>query len=358
MYHEGDIRPIVKRVRPYRTLLVNLPAKSFGFWVLANTKIEACHDYEDDIPKNELVEAMPLDDETDLETTVKIKRSLLPNLNAKELNLKEVEDDALDKHFFIENKELKRRVKDLNRDLKTIHEKFSKKTVLKRRKRFTSEDHSNIKKKFKYLKRRLEEKWEDRPKFEILRNLFGVNGNENTNMKHRIKKASRFHRSKFDKKNPKNEPPKRVDEVSNEDNSSNDKSRKRRSINREEKNHKHEIKHEREKEDSTENEIDSDLKHAKLWKILHDIQKNIKDIENNDERVNNSRDNDNTDVNEKSNDDGYITVKTKLSGDSATVKYKESQHGVLKSTIDNIISVLGELNNNLNRVWSAVTFLE
>lgn len=42
MYHEGDIKPAVKRVRPYKTLLINLPPKSFGFWVLANTNIEAC----------------------------------------------------------------------------------------------------------------------------------------------------------------------------------------------------------------------------------------------------------------------------------------------------------------------------
>ncbi|KAJ0170668.1 hypothetical protein K1T71_013440 [Dendrolimus kikuchii] len=46
MLHEGDIKPAVKRVRPYKTLLINLPPKSFGFWVLANTNIEACQYFD------------------------------------------------------------------------------------------------------------------------------------------------------------------------------------------------------------------------------------------------------------------------------------------------------------------------
>lgn len=358
MYHEGDIRPIVKRVRPYRTLLVKLPAKSFGFWVLANTKIEACQDYEDDVTqKNKFVEAMPLDDEADLESTIKIKRSMLPDLNTDELNFKEVKNYKLDRRFLTGNEDLKKRVKDLNSDLNSIHKIFYKKPILQRRKRFTSaEDHSEVKKKFRYLKRRLEEKWDERPKFEVFQKILGMNRNEN--VRHIIKKASRFHRSKFNKKSAKNESSKSIDDVSLEDNVSVDKSRKRRSIGTEEKHNGHEFKHKPERESSAENEIDSDLKHAKLWKILHEIHDQIKDIENEDEKVNNSPDNVNTDINEKSKDEGYITVKTKLSDDTATVKYSESMHGVLKSTIDNIVSVLRDLNNNLNRFWSAFSFLE
>lgn len=355
MYHEGDIRPIVKRVRPYRTLLINLPAKSFGFWILANTKIEACHDYEDDdVTKNEFVETMPVDDETDLESTIKVKRSILPNLDADEWDSKEV-----NRHNLIRNKDLKKRVKHLNSNLDNAFKEFNKMSVLRRKKRFTSdEDYSDVKKKFRYLKRRLEERWDERPKFEVFRKLLGMNKHENVNFRHRIKKASRFHRSQSNKKNADNKSAKSVDKDSLEDNVSDNKSRKRRSIDEEEKHNRHYVKHKLEKGSSAENEIDSDFKQDKLWKILHQIHKQIKHVENEDEKVNSYPDNDSADIDEKSNNEGHITVKTKLSDDTATVNYSESKHGLLKSTINNIISVLGDLNNNLNRFWNVFGFLE
>lgn len=355
MYHESDIRPIVKRVRPYRTLLINLPAKSFGFWVLANTKIEACHDYEDDdVIKNELVEAMSLDNESDSENTIKIKRSILSNFDGDESNSKED-----NRHNLIMNKDLKKRVKNLNSNLDNVLKVFDKNSVLKRKKRFTSdEDHSDVKKKLRYLKRRLEEKLDESPKFEVFRKLLGTTKNEKVNYRHIIKKASRFHRSNFNKKSAKIESGKSVDDDSFESNVNEIKSRKRRSISEEEKHNEHNIKHKHAKENSAENEIDSDLKQAKLWKILHEIHKQMKKIENEDDKVNSSPDNDSADIDEKSKDEGHITVKSKLSDDIATVKYSRSKHGLLKSTIDNIVSKLGELNNNLNRFWNVFSFIE
>lgn len=355
MHHEGEIRPIVKRVRPYRNLLVKLPAKSFGFWVVANTKIEACHVYEDDnITKNEVVEVMPLDDEIGLESTIKSKRSILPNFNADEWNSKEA-----NRLNFIKNEDLQKRVKHLSSHLDNVFEVFSKKSVLKRKKRFTSdENNTDVKKKLRYLKRRLEEKIDEIPKFEVFRKLLGMNKNENANYRHRIKKASRFHRSQFSKKSANIEPAKSVSDDSFEDNVNENKSRKRRSVNDEVKHEEHNIKHKLDKESSAENEIDSDLKQAKLWKILHEIQKQMKKIENEYDKVNSSPDNDSADVDEKSYDEGHITVKTKLSDDTASVKYRGSKHGLLKSTIDNIASVLSDLNNNLNRFWNVFSFLE
>lgn len=355
MDHEGDIRPIVKRVRPYRTLLINLPAKSFGFWVLANTKIEACHDYEhDDVAENELVEAMPLDDDTDLESTIKIKRSILPNFNTDERNSIEANG-----HNLIGNEDLQKAVKYLNSKLDNVSKVSNNKPALKRKKRFTNdEDHSDVKKKLRYLKRRLEEKWDERPKFEVFRKLFGINKNEVANLRHRIKKASRFHRSNTNKKSVKNESTKSVEDDSLEDNVSKNKSRKRRSIDDKQKYNKHSIKYKLEKESSAENEIDSDLKQAKLWKILHEIHKQIEHFDNEDEKVNSSLDNDSAEIDKNSNEEGQIIVKTKLSDDADTVKYSESKHGLLKSTIDNIVSLFGDLNNNLNRFWNAFTILE
>lgn len=356
MNHEGDIRPIVKRVRPYRTLLINLPAKSFGFWVLANTKIEACHDYnDDDVIKSESVETVPLDDENDLESTIRSKRSVLPNLHADSLNSNED-----NRYNFMKNKDLKTRVKYFNSNLDNVLKVFNKKSVLQRKKRFTSdEDHSDVKKKLRYLKRRLEEKLEERPKFEVLRRkLLGSNKNENANYGRRIKKASRFHRSKFNKKGANIESAKTVGDDSFEGNVSENQSRKRRSINEEEKHNEHNIKHKLEKESSAENEIDSDLKQAKLWKILHEIHEQIKIIENEDDKMTNSPDNDSADIDEKLKYKSYIRVKTKMSDDEGTVKSSKSKHGLLKSTIDSIVLKLGELNNNLNRFWNVFSFLE
>lgn len=355
MDHEGDIRPIVKRVRPFRTLLINLPAKSFGFWVLANTRIGACQDYEDDdVTTNELDEAMPLDDETDIESTIKIKRSILPNLNTDEWNSKEI-----NRHKLIRNKYLEKRVEYLNGNLDHVFKVFNKKPVLKRKKRSIFDEHYGvIKDKFNYLKHILEEKWNERPRFESFRKLFGIDKHENENFRHRIKKSSRFLRSNINKKTPKTKSVKSVDKDSFEDSVSENKSRKRRSIDEEEKYNEQDIKHKLERESSAENEIDSDLKHAKLWKILHEIHEQVKHFENEKGKENSSPDYDSADIEEKSNNENHITVKTKLSDDTAAINDSESNHGLLKSTFHNFVSVLRDLNNNLNRFWSTFSFLE
>lgn len=110
MFYEGDLNPVVKRVSPYRTLIINLPPKAFGFWVLANTKIEACHDIENSnktfIEANTVNKARPKravdDDIDDVNHVADISYDFedLPN------------------DYVTVNAALRRRINDMNKGLK------------------------------------------------------------------------------------------------------------------------------------------------------------------------------------------------------------------------------------------------
>ncbi|XP_013165264.1 PREDICTED: heparanase [Papilio xuthus] len=104
MYLEGDIRPVVKRVRPYKTLLINLPPKSFGFWVLANTKVEACiyKDVNKEITEDLLIDKDEITMENDIDiddnyypgdVLNKLKGSLHLQFKPQEENLDKTETD-------------------------------------------------------------------------------------------------------------------------------------------------------------------------------------------------------------------------------------------------------------------------
>lgn len=122
MYYEGDIKPVVKRVRPYKTLLINLPPKSFGFWVIANTQVDACHDI-DEKSQNEqhYVEAIAVEsDENNFPSVKKIKRSVRYDITDKkgspiefiELTNKTGAGDSAQKT----NKALENRIRELKKD--------------------------------------------------------------------------------------------------------------------------------------------------------------------------------------------------------------------------------------------------
>ncbi|CAK1540889.1 unnamed protein product [Leptosia nina] len=120
MYYEGDIRPVVKRVRPYKTLLITLPPKSFGFWVLANTQIEACRNVDEENGE----ESLDVVTSTREPPLLKVKRSLATGDPDPLGEIFKVPDNyiALDK-----NAALKDRVDSINRDLKKMQSVFQEK---------------------------------------------------------------------------------------------------------------------------------------------------------------------------------------------------------------------------------------
>lgn len=364
MYYEGDIRPVVKRVRPYKALLLTLPPKSFGFWVLANTKVEACH-YEDTKDIQEFVEAISASDEETNEATntVKTKRSMLTDefkLNDEVL----FEKGAVLK---TNSEELKKTIDDLNNELKNVHEQFRTKADIKdqrsRVKRHVfDEEHGNVKRKLRRpafrhkFDRNEDSEEENRPKFNLIRKLFGSYPKLNSTKLNRLDKGRKLNRLAKNKVNKRHLKPKaKPIEESPEDYVVDDNrlKRKRRSISDETQNkpsRKINI-------DSIENEVDPDIiKNKKLWKILHKIHEQIKDLPADDENVEYS---DYSSNGEEYKDEDQITVKTKLSDDGAAIRYSEkSKRGLLKSTVGNVVSVLGDLNSNLNRFWNALTLFE
>lgn len=148
MYHEGDIKPVVKRVRPYKTLLINLPAKSFGFWVLANTKIEACLADEKYNETENIDDAVTISEESNIED-LKAKRSINVQDFEEYSDSEDVSVDFCDVNEVTEeirNKHLKNRVKNINKDLGKVEDLFKAKSKQGlRTKRQTDNDSPNRK---------------------------------------------------------------------------------------------------------------------------------------------------------------------------------------------------------------------
>lgn len=97
---------------------------------------------------------------------------------------------------------------------------------------------------------------------------------------------------------------------------------------------------------SSENDIDLSSKDkAKLWKMLKKLNQEFEDLS------------------EETADDGTdstegIVLKTELSDDSATIRVKDSNHGMIKTTMKSMLNVLEDLNRNLNKVWNAINLLD
>ncbi|XP_028157610.1 heparanase [Ostrinia furnacalis] len=340
MSQEGDIRPVVKRVRPYKTLLINLPAKSIGFWVLANTKIEACRDFQDGAGK--LVEAVTVevdvnkDVEKDTDSTnTRRKRSLLDN-----------DLDNFDEYMKSESKEWNDRVDDLNDYLKEVHSIFKSKPVSKTKRHAYEDNQTTTKLKRQLLKTRQQFKLNDeerRPVLNLIDNLLKIRRN-GTKFINKIGHGLMLHRSKMGSKNYK------ITENGFEP-QKHKLSRSRRSVS-----DKYEDLYNQEV--VKDNEIDiKDKETRKLWKVLHSIQSQLKKMTE--------------DISEKSQDTGKeddsdpkaeqdkLVVKTEISEDSASIKFSEKpNHGILKEAFGKLFSAITELNTNLNRFWEAFDFFE
>ncbi|XP_026730794.1 heparanase-like isoform X2 [Trichoplusia ni] len=111
MFYEGDLNPVVKRVSPYRTLIINLPPKAFGFWVLANTKIEACHDIENS--NKTFIEAKTVNN-------ARPKRAVDDDIDDVNVYVADISYDFEDfpNDYITVNAALRRRINDMNKGLK------------------------------------------------------------------------------------------------------------------------------------------------------------------------------------------------------------------------------------------------
>ncbi|XP_050675400.1 heparanase [Leptidea sinapis] len=253
MYYDGDIRPVIKRIRPYKTLLINLPPKSFGFWVLASTQnVGACRDY-----------------------------------NNKYTYLRKI------------------------RPFRTIKSMTSHKRLSRQSKGKPTIDQDNIVN---------SNKQQEAPKsYNPQRNIKKDDLNEH-------KAAPRFMEN-----HPKE----------------NMKLRKKRSIN-----DKNQMKA---SFVSSENTIDIDSKEtqrfAKIFKKIKRISNLPMKVINKEEFV------DDEDI--QPEEENGVMLHTKLTEDGAVINVSDhTNSGIIRTTFEDLLSLLSELNQNLKRVWSVVTLLE
>ncbi|XP_047503076.1 heparanase [Pieris napi] len=369
MYYEGDIRPVVKHVRPYKSLLISLPPKSFGFWVLANTQVQACRElakekFEDSSEVVVLSEEEP--------RTRRFKRS--DNRENKSNDI-EILDQL--KSSLAQNKAaLRDRLFGINKDLKKIHTIFQAKmnnNAFNRLRRESQNSHEHF-----YRKPR--------------RKLIGISKNLpfSSNLISRIRDVtSDFTRTKdFLRKNNKNsvitknnkrrrnsEPRemrtngKGIDKIVNKESEDfsngldiknkklnedlqlqrldigEDATRKRRSIARNSLPKYDEV-------DSLENAIDLDSKEnrkfskifnkvTKLGNLPMDIALKNDDYENIDDNLN------------------AIVLETKIEDDGAIIKISENPNSkIISSTLEDVISFFSNVSKKLKKVWDMTTFLD
>ncbi|XP_061723345.1 uncharacterized protein LOC133529610 [Cydia pomonella] len=386
MFYEGNIRPVVKRVRPFKTLLLNLPPKSFGFWVLANTKVNACFDYDD---KNNatLVEAKPvkIKDESKEEIDVEENKSKITNQtkdvtdeneSEKEKELDESEEKVRSKRSIslddfdldinvnefndINNNEaLRSRIDSMNRGLRDVQGLIEVKdnSITNRVKRQISAEELDNRRK---LRRQSLKKGDRKIKYEhkllgsgifekLMNNIHGIKIPK-LNLTKSIKgmkqrKLGKNNMSKLSKRNSRNY---RNREDLNEADEEDSHLRRKRSLL---------VSNKKRGDDKTvENEIDLDGKtYGKFGKFLKK-HKEMQDAIEHDDDKSSDYENDN---HKSSKDNEGIEINTKITEDDAEIKISENaDHGFLESAFENVLSLLDELNHNLSKLWSALSFLD
>ncbi|CAH2096706.1 unnamed protein product [Euphydryas editha] len=355
MYYEGDIRPVVKRIRPYKTLLLNLPPKSFGFWVLASTQVEACFNIDKTKKSTSNINA------NDKDNFIRTKRSLDEKYQHFD-GLKQIVDES--KEFLNEpqnhelgeeNVFLRERIESINNDLRKIQRIFQanlNSTSNRRRVRRQILDIESLKSKLYNFKRKynLGEEF----KQNILEKLSKISKGHISKLNNKSKisrNSKRSYRSKS-KRNLKGIKKSENNKIElNNANALTDIElesggtlvRNRRHIK-----NKPNTKYD---EESSENEILDDSKEKfTIGKIFHKIKK-ISDLP--------------LDIHDKDMDDydgnsaEGIVLKTKVSDDSAFIDISDKSHtGLIKSTLEDILTLLADFNRNINRFWAAITLVE
>lgn len=398
MYYKGDIRPIVKRVRPYKTLLINLPPKSFGFWVLANTKIEACHDVElNEIDGKTYLEAIPVTDISDKLKKGGQKRRIKRTVFNKKVDFEEVTDfpdfSDDDNASFYDNKltnrnnenELNKVIDKINKDLQEILDKKVEKNV------FTEANtipyYSRIKreiksgqnlngnevndrilprKKIKKAKHILSRKngHSLHNKSGVLTKLVELNSKYNQTRLQRLNRLTRRNKpiKKIIKRLVDNRKygPQNLDESIEikklKSKTANDIKSSRESVN---------IRRRRNidvtnETDSIHNEVDIDDngKHNKIHKMMRKLKKSV---QRRPVLANTKLLRDFTDDKDESEDIiEELVLKTTISDDDASIKVTEKSNkpGVLKATVESLKSLLDELKDKTDNIWNILNVLD
>ncbi|CAH2058965.1 unnamed protein product, partial [Iphiclides podalirius] len=366
MYLEGDIRPVVKRVRPYKTLLLNLPPKSFGFWVLANTQVEACHYRDETSKKTELIEATPLEVENMEELNVKTRRSAVRkrDVTGVEQSLDNFDADNADFYSDIEsgmtgkNAKLRKQIESLNDELQSFHE------LLTTRKNERKDEFP-----MRFKRQAFDREDGKLSKSNGLKSRFSKIIHEKDFKSNLLDKLLQFKNDKLSKlgKGKVRYTKKGVKRSNNKacsdeyfDNEVEKSTRKRRSIERErtmtnlDPNIRiKQVRRNKVYAETSENEVDNGEDDFVAGNVLNKLKGTLRhfpvEIE---EKVETDGESDSPDANE-------ITLKTKLLDDGAVINISEkTSNGLLKSTFDDLLSLLHDLNKHLNRFWNTFTLLE
>ncbi|XP_037967292.2 inactive heparanase-2 [Plutella xylostella] len=397
MYYEGDIRPVVKRVRPYKTLLLNLPPKSFGFWVLANTKVNACYDTKtSDYEENHFVRAISVEDDKYKENTIRSKRS--NEMNSLDypdfVDLNEERIATTLKRTQATNDIIKQ-IDKLNEDLQKAHKLLRRterisdngiETPLIRRKRQDIEEENKpktktlfknkiikkplflISKDRKVVKEELLE--ETKPKVGWVGKLLRFNAklNETRYLRHeKLKKLRELStKSKVNKRHLGKLPLHQDNEVIKPGNANikdneidfdeNLKKRRRRSI--------LSAKNINTDEDLLENEIDTDTRDKKFiryGKILHKINEQLEELPAKLQSTLNQDNNINNDGSEDSSGalENQIVLKTKMTEDNASINLIEKNTpGFFRKTFNKAFEIIDDLNTKINTLISALNFVD
>lgn len=383
MYYEGDIRPVVKRVRPYKTLLINLPPKSFGFWVLANTQVQACFDKEN--KNKQKPDDINVTGENEEENFIKTKRSLKRKIRDVHESMNDTEsNEGKEKIDLGDNKAFKDGVEQINKDLREslrrIYFLKSNKTAIKRsapkdldekklkrtRRQYLDDENEKQTRRRKYNRKLRHSLDNDSFRNRLFEKLSKITKDLNPRFKYNIlkrrntKRNSRVKSKRYSNDEVTTKFPKKYNaaikqeneelslentEVQKEMSLDGNKIRNRRSVSAKKK-----IKVE--EEDSSENEIELDEKESlRLEKILQKL-KRLK------ESPLDLQEKDYKDYEEQESKEG-IVLKTKLGSDGAIIDIGEkSNTGILKSTLHEVSTLLANFNKNINRVWAALTVLD
>ncbi|CAG9569088.1 unnamed protein product [Danaus chrysippus] len=351
---DGHIKPVIKLGRSYKPLVFTLPPKSLGFWVLANAQVAACYNKTTRLD-NEINRRF--DDEDNF---IKTKRSIHENKDFTS----QVSDEKLRGFSAVENNiALQKRIEDINNELQKIFQSFdTKNNKFIRVKREMCDDDNNRRKSRALNRLKSRKSYEKSLGNNGLAKISKFSKDKVGRIKNKLfrlrdikrnsgLRSTRRTENKYITQRKSNDVPKTKEnslknEILDNTKSSNEKkTRNRRSLSKNKSNRNLE-------EDSSENEIETSKEKIKIGKIFNNLKKLTElpiEIQNKDKLE---------DYKETGSEEG-IVLKTKLSGDSATIDISDKTNsGLLKSALQDILSLFADFNRNINKLWTAITILD
>lgn len=323
-------------MRPYRSILLTLPPKTFGFWVVANSEIEACRSVNSD--ENEVksyMKATSVENFSSYERSRK-KRSLFPDFYDTVSDIEnEIETNDIKDEFY-------KRIGD-------FHEKWNPQSKY----RYGSSKVSN-----KRIKRH------DSEQSKVVNNVENKNEkNVNQNKKLIVIKHQNVHdRAKprlLQRLQIKLKGSQSIDRLNKRNNYL-----KRRGLNRINKRHyvlsKNKVKIVDEpkynrtrrsiiNEEVKTNGINNIDKHD-LYKMLEKLTNTVESLPRKIQKYKNRK--------ADSSQEG-IVLQTILNDDDASIDVIDnSSRGFLKTTVESMVSIVDEIKDKLHKVWSAISLID